>query len=99
MSLIQFILEDNMQKYKVSIEYCVQWNYTPRAVSLTQQLTENFTPAIESLTLIPSGGGRFEVMVGDELIYSKLETGRHAEDGEVAGLFEKKVGLEPVAAD
>jgi selenoprotein W-related protein len=30
---------------------------------------------IGSLELIPSGGGAFELAVGDELIYSKLKTG------------------------
>ena len=41
---------------------------------------------IESLTLIPSDGGRYEVTVNDTLVYSKLATGRHATPGEVAGL-------------
>ena len=30
---------------------------------------------IHSITLIPSGGGAFEVKVDDALIYSKLSTG------------------------
>jgi len=42
--------------------------------------------------MIPSGQGRFEVVVDDALIYSKVETGRHAEAGEVAGLFAGKTG-------
>ena len=42
--------------------------------------------SIERIGLIPSEGGRFEVTVNDELIYSKLETGRHLEDGEMVGL-------------
>ena len=29
--------------------------------------------------LVPSSGGVFEVTVGDELVYSKKETKRHAE--------------------
>jgi selenoprotein W-related protein len=33
--------------------------------------------------LIPSSGGRFEVTVNDELVFSKKELGRHAEDGEI----------------
>lgn len=61
---------------------------------MTADLFENFTQAIESLTLIPSGGGRFEVMVGDTLIYSKKATKRHAEPGEVVGLFEEHTGVE-----
>jgi selenoprotein W-related protein len=46
-----------------------------------------FEPEIETLTLIPSDGGRFEVVVNGNLIYSKLQTNRHAENGEVAGLI------------
>jgi selenoprotein W-related protein len=30
---------------------------------------------VSQLTMIPSSGGVFEVMLGDELIYSKKETG------------------------
>lgn len=32
---------------------------------------------IESIMLIPSGNGRFEVTIDDELIYSKAATGKH----------------------
>ena len=42
-----------------------------------------------SITLVPSEGGRFEFSVNDRLIYSKLETHRHAEPGEVLGLVHK----------
>jgi selenoprotein W-related protein len=35
------------------------------------------------VTLIPSKGGAFEVMLGDELVYSKKKTKRHAEPEEV----------------
>jgi selenoprotein W-related protein len=38
---------------------------------------------------VPSDGGRFEVSLDDRLVYSKLQTGRHAEPGEVAGLLKK----------
>jgi len=58
-------------------------------VSLTSELLKKFEPEIESLTLLPSEGGRFEVSVNGNLIYSKLRTGRYAEAGEVAGLVEK----------
>ena len=35
--------------------------------------------AIRSLTLMPSGGGAFEVTVNGEKIYSKLATGQFPE--------------------
>jgi selenoprotein W-related protein len=55
-------------------------------VGLANDLLKSFEPEIESLTLVPSEGGRFEVTVDNQLIYSKLRTGRHAEPGEVIGL-------------
>jgi len=60
-------------------------------VGLANELLKNFEPEIESITLIPSEGGRYEVTVNDSLVYSKLQTGRHANPGEVVGLVEKIV--------
>jgi selenoprotein W-related protein len=51
-----------------------------------------FESEIESLRLLPSKGGRFEVTFDGELIYSKLATHRHAEPGEVAGQVAQKLG-------
>jgi selenoprotein W-related protein len=47
---------------------------------------KQFEPQIESLQLIPSDGGRFEVVANDRLLYSKLATHRHANPGEVVEL-------------
>ena len=55
-------------------------------MSLANDLLKNFEFNIQSLTLVPSDGGKFEVTVDDRLVYSKLETHRHAEPGEVVGL-------------
>jgi selenoprotein W-related protein len=52
-------------------------------------LLNAFEPEIESLTLVPSVGGRFEVTVDGHLLYSKLQTGRHADKGEVVELVHK----------
>jgi selenoprotein W-related protein len=60
-------------------------------VSLVNDLLKNFEPQIENITLLPAMGGRFEVSVNDQLIYSKLETGRHAESGEVVKLVRKLI--------
>jgi selenoprotein W-related protein len=53
------------------------------------ELLKEFEPEIQAFTLSPSSGGRFEVSVNGRLIYSKLETQRHAEPGEVASLIRK----------
>jgi selenoprotein W-related protein len=55
-------------------------------VSLATELLKEFEVDIQSITLYPSDGGRYEIVVNDQLIYSKLETKRHAEPGEVTGL-------------
>jgi selenoprotein W-related protein len=47
---------------------------------------------MEEMTLVPSDGGRFEVTVNGQLLFSKLATHRHAEAGEVLGLVRKLVG-------
>ena len=53
------------------------------------QLLDEFERIIDRLILIPSSGGRFEVMLDDRLIYSKAETGRHAEYEDIAGPLRK----------
>jgi selenoprotein W-related protein len=59
-------------------------------------MLENFTPIVESVKLIPSSGGRFEVIANDKLIYSKKAEGRHAEEGEVVRRFSEVLGVEPI---
>ena len=59
---------------------------------MAEHILEEFEQKIESFTLIPSGGGVFEVMVGDQLVYSKKETGRHTDYDEVGPLVRKLFG-------
>ena len=51
---------------------------------MVEKLLGEFEHNIGTLTLIPSTGGVYEVIAGDDLVYSKKETGRHAEYEEVA---------------
>lgn len=51
---------------------------------MVEQLLAEFEHEIDSVTVVPSRGGVFEVTVGDELVYSKKATGRHAEYEDVA---------------
>ncbi len=61
-------------------------------MSLTDELLKNYEHVIETIMLVPSDGGRFEVTINGQLLYSKLATHRHAEPGEVLGLVKKIVG-------
>jgi selenoprotein W-related protein len=53
------------------------------------QVLKEFEADIKDIGLIPSDGGRFEVVVNGDLIYSKLETGRHLDEKELVELVGK----------
>jgi selenoprotein W-related protein len=56
---------------------------------LATELLQELESQIDSLTIVPSEGGRFEVTVNDKLLFSKLQLGRHANSGEVLGVVKK----------
>lgn len=64
-------------------------------MSLKNELEQDelLGPKIESIELIPSGGGVFEVVVNGDLLYSKKATGRHARQGEVLELVKAKISI------
>jgi selenoprotein W-related protein len=45
------------------------------------ELIKAFEFKVAAIKLIPSDGGRFEVTVDGDLVYSKLQTGSHVEPG------------------
>ena len=61
-------------------------------MSLMDELLKHYEHLVEKITLIPSDGGKFEVTVNGQLLYSKLSTHRHAEPGEILGLVRKMAG-------
>jgi selenoprotein W-related protein len=58
---------------------------------LAGELLRDYEHVIESVALSPSDGGRFEVSVNGQLVFSKLELRRHAEAGEIVNLISKMV--------
>ncbi len=74
---------------EIKLEFCVVWNYTPRAVSTVEDILEKYGQEVESIDLVPTSGGKFEFYLNGDLLYSKIETDRHTEDGEILGLIEK----------
>ena len=61
--------------FKITVEFCMMWNYAPKAASFAEHLFNHFRSEISSINLIPGSKGAFEVTVNGEKIYSKLETG------------------------
>ena len=60
-------------------------------MSLADELLKDYEHLIESVALIPSDEGRFEVSVNGQLVFSKLQVKRHAEAGEIINLIHKMV--------
>jgi len=58
---------------------------------LTDELLTAFELETTQLALVPSDGGKFEVTVDGDLLYSKKRSGRHAEPGEVVELVRQHV--------
>jgi selenoprotein W-related protein len=63
-----------------------------RAVSAASDILQDYQHVVESLTFTTGSKGVFDVTVDGELLYSKAATGRHAEPGEVLGLFTEQYG-------
>jgi selenoprotein W-related protein len=61
-------------------------------VSAASDLLTNYQHVITGLRLVTGDKGVFDVAVDGDLIYSKAQTGRHAEPGEVLELFTDLMG-------
>ena len=63
----------------ITIEYCMQWNYEPRALSLRDDLIDEYSTTFDEfkVELVQGSGGVFEVMVNNALtVFSKRQVGR-----------------------
>jgi len=64
-------------------------------VSMVQAILGKYEHSIGDVTLIPSRGGVFEVIAGDDLVFSKKELGRHATIEEVMDSLDAIIGPIP----
>ena len=55
-----------------------------------RDLVHDYQHVIDELALVMGAKGVFDVVVDGETLYSKHATGRHAEPGEVLGLFRER---------
>jgi len=62
------------------------------AAGLAAELLGHYQHDVTELVLVPSRGGVFEVDVDDTRLYSKAQTGRHAEPGEVLNALRAHLG-------
>ena len=62
-------------------------------MSAITDLLSTYQHVIAETRLLHGSKGIFDVVVDGEMLYSKFDTGRHANPGEVLGLFREKYGV------
>ena len=63
----------------ITIEYCMQWNSEPRALSLRDDLIDEYSTTFDEfkVELVQGSGGVFEVTINNALtVFSKRQVGR-----------------------
>lgn len=64
-----------MEKAVIDIYYCRQCNWMLRSAWLSQELLQTFSEEINTVSLHPDTGGRFEVICNGELIWERKRDG------------------------
>jgi len=72
-----------MDKAKIDIYYCRQCNWMLRSTWLAQELLSTFSEDIESISLHPDTGGRFEIVCNGERIWERKADGGFPEAKEL----------------
>jgi selenoprotein W-related protein len=57
---------------------------------LADHLVRQFKQSIDELALLPSDGGRFEVKVNDEMVYSKLASGQFPDNAIIEDMVRQR---------
>ena len=58
---------------------------------MASRILSHFKQRIGSLSLVPSGGGCFELSLDRELVYSKLDTGVFPDEARMVSLIDKRL--------
>jgi len=77
----------NNNNDKITITYCVPCDYSDHALHAAKALIKNFQHDLESITLATGSKGVFDVHVNGDLLFSKSESGRFPENGELVKLM------------
>ena len=83
---------ESPSKHVLEIEFCVPCDFRSQALGLAKEAVDQWGDRLSEIRLVPSTGGRFEVTLDGELVFSKAELDRHAEPGEVSNLIGERIG-------
>lgn len=76
---------------RIEIEYCTLCRFVLRAAWLAQEVLLTFGPEIGEVALIPGSGGRFEVRLDGEVLFSRHPHGRFPEPREIKELIRDRI--------
>jgi selenoprotein W-related protein len=79
----------------IAITYCVKCHFLPRAAWVAQELLHTFGDLLGGVTLVPGGGGVFEVAIDGECVYSTRTHGRFPEMRELRDVVRPRVDGAP----
>jgi len=73
---------------QVAIEYCVPCHFEKQAVQLAEEIKDQFTGRVLQVILEPTQSiGCYEISLGEELVFSKKNSGRLPHPGEIVQLI------------
>jgi selenoprotein W-related protein len=84
---------ESPSSHVLEIEFCVPCDFRSQALGLAKEAVDQWADRLSEIRLVPSTGGRFEVTLDGELIFSKAGLDRHAEPGEVSQLIGARIGV------
>jgi selenoprotein W-related protein len=85
---------DAPNRPRIEIEYCTQCRWLLRAAWMAQELLSTFEHEVGGVTLIPGGGGVFDVRVEGTRIWSRQQEGRFPDIKELKQLVRDCVSPE-----
>ena len=66
-------------KPTISIMYCRRCHFLPRATWVAQELLHSFEDYVAGVTLVPGGGGQFDVHLDGAVVFANQAEGRFPE--------------------
>ena len=79
------------RKPVLTITYCRQCHFLPRAAWVAQELLHTFEDHLGGITLVPGGGGQFDLHLDGTLLFSNQSAGRFPEMRELRELIAGRI--------
>ena len=73
----------NNKQNTIKIYFCTKCGWLTRSAWMSHEILNTFNNDINSLTLVPSDGGKFEIWCNDIIIFSRAEEGCFIEIKEI----------------